>query len=87
MNEPHYLIGIEKDNQMKSFKQYISEQEMIVPAVSRVPEPLPFGFSVKGDPVGKKKPVVKPQQPPPQPTKPLTFAERLRLAKERASKS
>lgn len=71
---------------MKSFKQYISEQEMIVPAVSRVPEPLPFGFSVKGDPVVKKKPVEKPQQPP-QPTKPLTFAERLRLAKERASKS
>lgn len=71
---------------MKSFKQYISEQEMIVPAVSRVPEPLPFGFSVKGDPVGKKKPAVKPQQPP-QPTKPLTFAERLKLAKERANKS
>jgi hypothetical protein len=73
---------------MKSFIEYISEQETIVPAVSRIPEPLPFGFSIKGDPVGKKK-QDKPDKPKQsqqsQSKQSLTFAERLRLAKERAN--
>jgi len=61
---------------MKSFKQYIT------PAVSRVPEVLPHGFSIKGSPISapnnKPKPVKE--------QKPLTFAQRLQRAKERASK-
>ena len=79
---------------MKSFLQYINEVIEIVPASSRIAEPLPHGFSIKLAPENKppkKKPTNKPQQPKPRPPEPaprntqnLTFAERLRLAQERS---
>jgi hypothetical protein len=55
-----------------------------VPAVSRIAELLPHGFSVKGSPV--KRLVQKSVEKKIEASKPLTFAERLRLAKERATK-
>lgn len=64
---------------------YEGRKEIIVPAVSRVAEPLPHGFSIKGSPIGggKKKPSVPVSKPV---EKPLSFAERLRRAKERAAR-
>ena len=64
---------------------YEERREMIVPAVSRVTEPLPHGFSINGSPIGggKKKPSVPVSKPV---EKPLSFAERLRRAKERAAR-
>ena len=65
---------------------YEERKEMIVPAVSRVAEPLPHGFSVQGSPIGKPKNAKPNVEKKIVEKKPLTFAERLRLAKERASK-
>ena len=67
---------------------YEGRKEMIVPAVSRIAEPLPHGFSLKGSPVNRfvKKPVVAGVGKKIEASKPLSFAERLRLAKERAAR-
>lgn len=68
---------------MKTFKEYLTEeQRMIVPATTRIAEPLPYGFSVKGSPIIQKKQT---NNKSPK-IKQLTFADRLRIARERAAR-
>ena len=68
---------------MKTFKEYLTEeQRMIVPATTRIAEPLPHGFSVKGSPIIQKKQT---NNKSPK-IKQLTFADRLRIARERAAR-
>jgi hypothetical protein len=69
---------------MISFKQYIAEVINIVPAKTGIPEVLPHGFSIK-EPSSKKPKKPKTNKPKVTP-KNISFAERLRRAKELAAK-
>ena len=76
---------------MKTFKEYILEQEriMIVPASTGIPEVLPHGFSVTPVPEPKNKSNSKPKpkaESKAEPPEPLTFAQRIARAKALANK-
>ena len=76
---------------MKTFKEYILEQEriMIVPASTGIPEVLPHGFSVTPvpEPTNKSNSKLKPKaESNAEPQKALTFAQRIARAKALANK-